>query len=739
MLEEFKANPGTLGGREWQQLKGAAPQNDMAPCWWVVLSGELDEAPQLLCHSLKRLELELQHHRMATPAKLSSEWLRRCEANEEAISVLRDFHDIWQGAGGPRLEDLRKPSVQRCQDASRASARLREELAAGVATEHPALADLSGDDRRRVVQRLSDAGEAFEAMQWSAIWSQKFTNTPREWYEDMTRAAESRFDRQLLLQEQRARRGDSSKPAQVWSAVHDSESEDEAWSNLDSSPSTQSKDPHVDPDEFKRYKAPIKPQGWDQVVARGLRVHVEEMRFRLEGHYDKVHAQRWRRPTRPDEGSAAPPAKKPKRHANKNIVFTKAANNQLENKFEVLDLPPAVKDLLRQPGDENDWGKLEELRRIVRDECEGRQHVPLSEDGLASKVEAAILEDPLTGSHARLGVDVVDLRNPSAVLLPKGARLELRPPHCKAGAQHEHYAKAAVAAIQAERGLWVRLRPLGTELAMPLRKEDLAMFRDKKTLKTRAEKSQDTTADVLDRLLEVLWAALFFSRSMHWSGIGVANVSANRTLLLGENFAKGQNLSAKPLHDGICAYCGELLYGTVGNSVSNKAFGPPVDVDGRLLANKPGAKARDQQPPFLLRFSPALLAYEIPAVFKHEPESNKLSLQDGVSPPWLRRTTGRNSRWAKADATNTWLYCRCCAKTRVGKETPSKGFVAFRDQNSQCLLKPPGIRRPREIVEEDEAAMDVEQDASFTAGSDDQGDRLSCALHWHGAQRSARL
>ena len=125
-------------------------------------------------------------------------------------------------------------------------------------------------------------------------------------------------------------------------------------------------------------------------------------------------------------------------------------------------------------------------------------------------------------------------------------------------------------------------------------------------------------------------------------------------------FAKGEKLSAKPLHDGICAYCSELLHGTAGNSVSNEAFGPPVDVDGLLLANKPGAKARDQQPPFLLRFSPALLAYEIPAVFKHEPESNKLSLQDGVSPPWLRRTTGRNSRWAKADATNTWLYSPGC-------------------------------------------------------------------------------
>ena len=178
--------------------------------------------------------------------------------------------------------------------------------------------------------------------------------------------------------------------------------------------------------------------------------------------------------------------------------------------------------MLQKPGDENDWDKLEQLRQIVRDECEGRQRVVLSDDGLANKVASAILADPILGSEARLGADVVDLNNASVVLLRRGVRLELKHPHCEAAAKAEQYAKAAAAEIQAERALWVFVRPVGTELAMPLRKKDLAIFKDKKTLKARAARSQETQADILDHLLEILWAAVFFSWGIYWSSIRLA-------------------------------------------------------------------------------------------------------------------------------------------------------------------------------------------------------------------------
>ena len=97
-LEEFRADPGTLGGpeRKWHDLKGECPANDMSPCWWVVMAGDLNAEPRLLCHSLMQVKLELDHHRMATPEKLTSEMMRRCDRNMEALEVIEDFYEVWK-------------------------------------------------------------------------------------------------------------------------------------------------------------------------------------------------------------------------------------------------------------------------------------------------------------------------------------------------------------------------------------------------------------------------------------------------------------------------------------------------------------------------------------------------------------------------------------------------------------------------------------------------------------------
>ena len=137
-----------------------------------------------------------------------------------------------------------------------------------------------------------------------------------------------------------------------------------------------------------------------------------------------------------------------------------------------------------------------------------------------------------------------------------------------------------------------------------------------------------THDDVLEHLLALLSMSWFFSRSIYWSSIDVSNVTANRTKLLGKCFAIGQKLGAQPLHDGICSFCGELLYGKLAG-FGNKACGPPTDYKGRVLQDGRDTKARDHQPPFLLRYSGELIAYEIPAVFEHDPESNRLAIAKG--------------------------------------------------------------------------------------------------------------
>ena len=103
----------------------------------------------------------------------------------------------------------------------------------------------------------------------------------------------------------------------------------------------------------------------------------------------------------------------------------------------------------------------------------------------------------------------------------------------------------------------------------------------------------------------------------------------------------GQRASAKPLVDGFCARCGEWLYGALNQCAlgGNKHSGEPRDAAG----NPCGA---DQQPPFLLRYSPKKLAEEAPAVFEWSEETNCLALRPEFQarPPWKIRSGTRATR-----------------------------------------------------------------------------------------------
>ena len=113
----------------------------------------------------------------------------------------------------------------------------------------------------------------------------------------------------------------------------------------------------------------------------------------------------------------------------------------------------------------------------------GLEHIPLNNDGvLVEKVQGVTLQDPELGSNALLCADVTDPCNDAVVLLPKGSRIDLKSPHRCTEEKQEFYAKAVAVEIRERQALWIRKRPFGSELAMPLRPGDLKMFRDKKTL-----------------------------------------------------------------------------------------------------------------------------------------------------------------------------------------------------------------------------------------------------------------
>ena len=83
-----------------------------------------------------------------------------------------------------------------------------------------------------------------------------------------------------------------------------------------------------------------------------------------------------------------------------------------------------------------------------------------------------------------------------------------------------------------------------------------------------------------------------------------------------------------------------------------------VNRDGNPLLKPSGEPDVDAQPPFLLRFSPAFFAKEVPSVFQHDPATNSLFLRDGVDAPWF----------ASGHTGVRWHYCKDCAAQWLGKD-----------------------------------------------------------------------
>ena len=130
---------------------------------------------------------------------------------------------------------------------------------------------------------------------------------------------------------------------------------------------------------------------------------------------------------------------------------------------------------------------------------------------------------------------------------------------------------------------------------------------------TAEELAQDmgiSREKLFDNMLLCLFDALFLKQSEEWSK--VSNTPADETPELAKWFMKGQAVGSKPIFDGLCAQCGTLLHGLIGqnSALSNKVVASPIDRDGNLLIDEDGSPRVGAQPPFLLRYSPALFAKE---------------------------------------------------------------------------------------------------------------------------------
>ncbi len=80
------------------------------------------------------------------------------------------------------------------------------------------------------------------------------------------------------------------------------------------------------------------------------------------------------------------------------------------------------------------------------------------------------------------------------------------------------------------------------------------------------------TQEMLDRMLLVLWSALFLDLSLAWSAQRKANLSVEFTAGLANCFVQGLHVGDEPVFGGLCAMCACLLYGMQGGLGSKGAM-----------------------------------------------------------------------------------------------------------------------------------------------------------------------
>ena len=364
-------------------------------------------------------------------------------------------------------------------------------------------------------------------------------------------------------------------------------------------------------------------------------------------------------------------------------VLNKVAQAYRSKLCQRLVLPKSIKDILRRPTDEDSWGKLAQLRKAIAMEVEGEELVFLATQEEADAVASAVV------NYERF-FDVVG----AGCKIPAGARALVD------GAATKEDVAREVRSL-ANSYLHVLMRPFGTCRAPPV-----DVFRKRLVGHETAEEIGMGKEKLLDNMLLCLFDAMFLKQSELWSAMGVANTPADETPEIAKYFMKGQAVGAKPIFDGIRSQCGTLLHGFLGNhsALSNKVAGPPLDRDGALLVEEDGSPKVNAQPPFLLSFSPSLFAKEAPAMFKHDGETNRLSLQEGRREPWLRV-----EHHSQTSAGSAWLYCKDCMGRYFDTGKRALGHIPYRDRASQSLM-----RRPQEKAR---VQMDTPRAATRGAGA----------------------
>ena len=664
-LEPFRIAPGTLVERLWEKIDWQCPADETCSCWFVANAGEPDKTSpvKLVAKSLASLRLELRAARCATAVKLRQTWERRLEENGMAADVLLNNADLWRHVRGPDPETLRNPFEIDLKAARLAVHRLRCMLITHGPNAQDGL-DVYAEEIFRAVGQLKE-------VTWEAIRRERFFLTPKGFFDELVRNAQKHM----------RNRADESARRQARLSV-EVELAEEAREPRPEDDSPHPTDPRfkdrfkLNLDDFKN-KNRRKPNKWQRGVRQASEVLLDEMRVLLSTHYDSVHLAAW-------EARQRKLDKKAPERKDEYKVFRSAAQARLRHQNIRMELPQTVKAIFQRTEDEASWGNLEAFRDVICSLLEAETTADFEVPGELEELAAA-----LSKSTSRKFPDEVGpgskLDKGSRVMLWSSPEFPLKP-HVLERARLECI-QEVMTLVQDDEDvvtLRVRRRPCETDLAPPLAPMAKALFK-RGDLQHLDVARHNTMQGVFDSMLLVLWDALFLNQCEKWTRAHVANLPSDECLELARWFLWGQAWSSKALLDGICSQCGAFLHGACNqnSALSNKCSAPPTNRDGQPLFHDDGSPKTEAQPPFLLRWSPALYAKEAPAIFAHDPETNTVALQPGVHEPWLAKCSTEG-------AANTWLYCRDC-KQRWFPERRGQSHIPFRDAASQAFLKP--VRR----------------------------------------------
>jgi len=637
-LNQFRDHPGTLEERAWTTYKWEfPPENETMQCWWICNLDEEDRTKEanMICRSLAALRMELMHSRLATTQKLRQEHDKRLENNALAVDRIQDNRELWFRAGGCEPNLLLTPTELLTEHATSTVEQLHKMLSVYGSS--------GGLDS--FVEDITNAVKKIKIVSWEAIKKDRFSLTPDGIYNDLVRNTEhiiSSWGRDYERRQTRMRR-----PLEL-----DAEAREEADKEV-KEVTCRLKDKH-ELDIDKEFRRPPKKRfaNWEDTLKSTNEVLIDEMLTLLELHYEDVSVET---------------------HKRSKTIFGSVAFAHRKKLNQKLVLPTRVKEIMRCAKDEVSIPKLELLLHAVRQEIEAETIIYMTSDDDIENIARAIETCTSKVFYDELG---------EGCRLPKGSRLMIEVEATTLIKQRKNIADL-VRAIEVGDPLKVKLRPLGT-----CREPLLDTFaRDIMSIPyttIRQLINDNTIEDVRDKMLLVLWDALFLSASEAWTNQNVANTTAADALELGWWFQKGQTVSNKPLFEGICSMCGCLLYGVSGRAcLSNVYFGPPINRDGTII--KDGTARIEAQPPFLLRFSPQLFAKEAPEIFEYDPATNRLRLKEGKRQPWLKSFKNRS----KDEANTCWLYCYDC-KVRYcpDSKTLPKTHLPYRDRSSQLNLRP---------------------------------------------------